>query len=94
MELGPIEEPDDWPLRKAEALGATEYANPSGGRSFYKEKKFLEKGIKLTFRRIPPLNYICKGYEFIPDLSIIDVLMWNPPEKIKQYLDDHIASEE
>ena len=92
--LGPIEEPDDWALRMAEALGAAEYANPSGGRSFFKEKKFMEMGIKLTFRQIPPLKYICEGYEFIPDLSIIDVLMWNSPEKIKQYLDDHTASEE
>jgi len=94
LDLGPIEEPDDWALLKAEALGAAEYANLPGGRSFYKEKKFLEKGIKLTFRQIPPLNYICEGYEFIPDLSIIDVLMWNSPEKIKQCLDDHITSAE
>ena len=89
LEIGPVEGPGDWALRICEAMGAEEYVNPSGGINIYKEDKFADAGIRLTIRKLPPLEYTCRGYEFIPNLSIIDVLMWNEPEKIKSYLDEH-----
>ena len=87
--LGPIEGPGDWALRISEALGAEEYVNPPGGVDIFDVKKFERSGIKLNIRHLPPLEYSCRGYEFIPNLSIIDVLMWNKPEAIKSYLDEH-----
>ena len=45
--------------------------------------------MKLNIRDLPVFVYECGGSEFVPGLSIIDVLMWNPPEKIKNYLDFH-----
>ncbi|MCZ7574941.1 MAG: WbqC family protein [Ardenticatenaceae bacterium] len=89
IELGPVEGPGDWALRISEALGAEEYVNPPGGVDIFDEAMFAASNIKLTFRRLPPLEYTCRGYEFIPNLSIIDLLMWNKPEFIKGYLDEH-----
>ena len=75
-------------------LGATEYVNLQGGEALYDIESFNQNNIRLTFRKLPPLQYKTRDYMFIQNLSIIDVLMWNSPEKIKQYLDAHTASEE
>jgi len=87
LELGLVEGPGDWALRISQALGAIEYVNPPGGRDIFDFSKFEDLGIKLTIREIPPLEYTCRKYEFIPGLSIIDVLMWNTPTQIKSFLD-------
>ena len=89
LELGPINGPGDWALRISQVLGATEYVNPPGGAALFSPEEFRSAGIKLTIRQIPPMEYQCDGYEFIPNLSIIDVLMWNEPEKVKEYLEKH-----
>lgn len=89
LALGPINEPDDWALRISEALRAAEYINPPGGVQIYQPEKYHAAGVKLTIRQLPPLEYSCGRYEFIPNLSIIDVLMWNAPEKIRQHLEEH-----
>jgi hypothetical protein len=90
LELGPVEGPDDWALCISEAIGATEYVNPAGGIAIFDSSKFEARGIRLSIRNLPSLGYPCTGYEFIPGLSIIDVLMWNPPDKVKEYLDKGI----
>jgi len=87
LELGQIETPGDWALRISEALGASEYINPPGGVELFDPKKFEELNIKLTIRKFENIKYECGNCEFIPDLSIIDVLMWNPASRIKEYLD-------
>lgn len=89
LNLGPIEGPGDWALRISEALGATEYVNPPGGVDLFDLDKFHSSGIKLTIRHLPPLEYQCSHYKFIPNLSIIDVLMWNAPEKVREHLEKH-----
>ena len=89
LELGPVEGPDEWALRISEAIGATEYVNPAGGIAIFDSSKFEARGIRLTIRNLPSLGYPCPGYEFIPGLSTIDVLMWNPAEKVKDYLDEY-----
>lgn len=89
LKLGPVGGPDEWALRISEALGATEYANPSGGRSFFHSDKFERLNIKLTIYETTPIKYYCNRYEYIPNLSIVDVLMWNPPGIIKAYLDNY-----
>jgi len=89
LTLEHIEVPGDWALRISQAVGADEYVNPPGGEALFKKESFSASNIKLTIRKLPPLIYDCPGYEFIPNLSIIDVLMWNPAETIKSYLDQH-----
>ncbi len=56
--------------------GANTYINPKGGKSLYSSIPFLDKGIKLKFLNphIPEYNQFEKHY--IPDLSILDVMMF------------------
>jgi len=89
LELGPVERPGDWALRIAESLGAKEYVNPPGGEEIFDQSRFKAAGIKLNIRNLPHMEHNCRGYNFVPGLSIIDVLMWSPPEKVKGYLDEH-----
>jgi hypothetical protein len=72
-----------------EAIGAKEYWNLPGGKNLYDEKRFEKAGIRLRFSEAPPLRYACNGYEYIPNLSILDVLMWNKANVVKEYLDAH-----
>ena len=87
LKLGPIESTGDWALRICEALGATTYINPPGGRSLYDPQKFQEKGIKLIIREFENMVYSTGPYQFEPAMSIIDVMMWNSPKAIRDYLE-------
>jgi hypothetical protein len=87
LSLGPVAGPGDWALRVAEALGAAEYINPIGGKELFNRASFKQSGIELSFLEERPLQYELKGYTFEPNLSIIDVLMWNSPEQVRRYLE-------
>ncbi len=85
LSLGPVEEPGDWALRISEALGATEYVNPPGGIDLFDRSKFDAAHIALTIQQPSNFIYECDGYQFEPNLSIIDVLMWNSPAMVNDY---------
>ncbi len=70
-------------LALCEAVGATTYVNSIGGRALYSKEAFLLKGINLKFIQSKQFSYPQFGNEFIPWLSIIDVLMFNPIETVK-----------
>jgi hypothetical protein len=89
LDLGPVEAPGDWALRISEAMSADEYVNPPGGVDLFDEEAFAHSSIELTIRNLPTFEYDCGLFDFIPDLSIIDVLMWNEPTEIKAFLDEH-----
>jgi hypothetical protein len=93
LPLAAIETPGDWALRIAQALGADEYINPPGGRDLFNSSNFAEAGIRLTIQQPWSLAYLCDGYQFERDLSIIDVLMWNSRERIGAALNEHHAAE-
>ncbi len=86
LNLGPIESPGDWALRISQALGATEYINPPGGNDLFDREKFESLGIRLTIQPPSTFIYSCDGYDFQPNLSIIDIMMWNSRENILDYL--------
>ena len=86
LELGPVEGPGDWALRIMEALGASEYINPPGGVDLFDRSKFDAAGIGLTIQTPVAFVYVCDDYKYEPNLSIIDVLMWNSPEAVRAYL--------
>jgi len=90
LELEYVKEPGDWALRISEKIGAEEYVNPPGAAEMFDLSKFEASDIKLTIRERLPFEYACSGYEFVSGLSIIDVLMWNQPNKVKEYLDKNI----
>lgn len=68
---------------------ATEYINLPGGAHLYNPDVFNSHGVRLVFRQLPTFVYPTSPYAFEPNLSIIDVLMWNAPEIIKKYLNLH-----
>jgi hypothetical protein len=86
LDFDSISHPGQWALRVSEQLGATEYTNPPGGRDIFKVEEWYEAEITLQFTEIPNFQYETKPHEFVPNLSIIDLLMWNPPEAIFDYL--------
>jgi WbqC-like protein family len=68
------------------ALHATEYINPVGGVDLYSKENFKQNNIELNFIKATAFEYKQFSNEFIPWLSIIDVLMFNPKEKVQQYV--------
>jgi hypothetical protein len=62
------------------ALGASHYLNAIGGSSLYDDATFSAAGIRLGFLRMGEVAYRQFTAPFVPRLSIIDVLMFNPPE--------------
>lgn len=70
-------------------LDATEYYNAIGGQELYDKKVFAEHGVKLSFVQTEQVAYPQFTPEFIPNLSIIDVLMFNGKEGTKQLLNEY-----
>ncbi len=87
LELGPINGPGDWALEMSRALNAEEYINPPGGRDIFDADAFAKSDIKLTIQEYQPLVYDCGPYEHVPGLSIVDVLMWNDLETVREHLE-------
>lgn len=70
-------------LALANAVGATTYVNAIGGLDLYDRETFRDKGLELQFIRSKPFEYRQFGDPFVPWLSIIDVLMFNPREAVR-----------
>jgi hypothetical protein len=67
-------------------LGANEYYNAIGGQDLYSYDDFEAKGLKLSFFKTGIINYKQFKNEFASNLSIIDVMMFNSVEDIKNKL--------
>jgi len=65
------------------------YVNPIGGIELYSNISFRSEGITLQFLRMKPIKYQQFGYEFVPFLSIIDVMMFNSVGKIVAMLSQY-----
>jgi hypothetical protein len=70
-------------------LGADEYINAIGGQKLYSYSDFSTKGIGLKFLQTGDIKYTQFKSEFVPNLSIIDVMMFNNQEEISKMLDDY-----
>lgn len=68
------------------ALGADIYINPIGGLDLYDREAFRRHGVELRFLKSSPLEYEQLGSPFVPGLSIVDVLMFNPLADVRAYL--------
>jgi hypothetical protein len=69
--------------------GATDYYNAIGGQELYSSEDFKKEGINLHFLSSNPIEYKQFANEFIPCLSILDVMMFNPVAKIQDMLNDY-----
>ena len=67
-------------------LKGTEYYNAIGGIELYDKAIFQENGIQLSFVQSNSIEYNQFNNDFVPYLSIIDVLMFNSRDQIYQML--------
>ena len=76
-------------LAICKAQNASTYINPIGGIELYSKERFERNGIKFQFQKSNPINYLQYKNEFVPWLSILDVLMFNTKDEIKSFLSDY-----
>ncbi|MBR4608496.1 MAG: WbqC family protein [Lachnospiraceae bacterium] len=67
-------------------LGADMYVNPIGGKALYDVDEFAKQGIKLRFINTGDITYRQFGGKFVEKLSILDVIMFNSKDEIKEML--------
>ena len=65
---------------------ASRYVNASGGRELYSRERFNAQGIELQFIEPRTIEYAQFDDRFVPWLSIIDVMMFNPVDKAREFL--------
>ena len=67
-------------------LDAKVYINPIGGKDLYTPDSFAKEGIDLNFIYTEEISYAQFGGDFIKNLSIVDVLMFNGMEDTQKFL--------
>jgi hypothetical protein len=72
-----------------QAAGAHTYINAIGGTELYDKTEFSRHGIELAFLRSRPEEYTQLGPGFVPSLSIVDMLMFNPLATVRARIADH-----
>lgn len=70
-------------------LSATDYINPIGGTELYSKDTFNKNDVQLNFIKSNNIDYQQFDNDFIPWLSIIDVLFFNSREKVQGYLNQY-----
>lgn len=70
-------------------FGGDIYINAIGGRELYNGRDFMKNGIELKFLKMGDIKYAQYKKEFVPGLSIIDVLMFNGREDMKGHLENY-----
>lgn len=71
-------------------LGADEYVNAIGGQKLYSRETFEACGIQLNFLKTEEVRYQQFNNEFVPNLSVIDIMMFNSRDSITKMLDNYV----
>jgi hypothetical protein len=76
-----------WALSICQHFGYRNYINPAGGWAIFDESCYREAGVSLRFLR-PSIKAYPQGTDrpFVPQLSILDILLWNSPEQVRAIL--------
>ena len=87
---------DNGDLRSSERVldicqreGASTYLNAIGGQEIYSPEQFRAAGFELKFVRSRQIGYPQFGQEFVPHLSIIDVLMFTTRDEARCLLQEY-----
>ena len=81
---------EDKAERICKTIGITHYINPIGGTEFYDKEAWAKRGLTLNFLcRRDSIRYLQFGGDFVPDLSIIDMLMFCSKEEIQEMLNEY-----
>lgn len=65
------------------------YINPLGGKRLYSKEDFKKEGIDLFFIKTKDIVYKQFENEFVANLSIIDVMMFNSKEEVTKMLNEY-----
>ncbi|MDO6758739.1 WbqC family protein [Tamlana sp. 2_MG-2023] len=65
---------------------SSHYFNAIGGIALYDKQEFLNESIKLDFLKTGEIKYAQFANTFVPNLSIIDVLMFNSKVDVQKML--------
>ncbi len=65
------------------------YLNPIGGVELYNSINFKNRDIELRFIKTGVIHYKQFSHEFVANMSIIDVLMHNDINKVKEFLHEY-----
>jgi len=68
-------------------LGANHYINAIGGQSLYRYEEFERQGIRLSFIHSNIGEYPQLNSTFVPNMSVIDAIMFNSREQLRHMLD-------
>jgi hypothetical protein len=70
-------------------LGATHYINLPGGEGLYDRDAFAKEGLRISFLRSRQIEYSQGSDNFEPNLSIIDVMMFNNSSKCSEFIKEY-----
>ena len=65
------------------------YINLFGGLEIYHKEAFEKQSLELLFLKSKPIHYKQFRSDYIPSLSIIDIMMFNEKDKITDYLNEY-----
>lgn len=71
------------------SLGDFEYINSIGGMELYDKDYFLAQGVTLNFIKMRSFEYKQNSKQFVPNLSIIDLLMNNDKETVSEIFGEY-----
>jgi len=88
LAVGEVNHPGEWALKISKAINATQYINPIGGIEIFNPTQFDLAGISLKFLANNLKMYSQRRSVFEPSLSIIDVMMFNDKDNIRELICD------
>jgi len=74
--------PGEWAPEICSQLGAARYINPIAGQNIFDPSDFARRGVSLCFAKTEEFIYKVEPYQYEANLSILDLLMWNPPSVV------------
>jgi hypothetical protein len=83
--------PGEWAPEICSILRATSYVNPAGGQDLFDPADFARRNISLHFAQSSQFVYDTAPYQYEPNLSILDVLMWNSPTVVVKALHNNVV---
>ncbi len=84
---------EDKVLEICKILNASEYFNAIGGKELYSYEKFEVNNVELKFLQPKEIFYKQFSNDFVKNLSLIDVLMFNSIESIKMMFEKYTLIE-
>jgi hypothetical protein len=73
----------------AKSVNAKQYINSIGGQDLYEKEEFDKVGIQLRFIETKLIPYVQGLSSFVPNLSIIDLMMHNDVDAVREMLDSY-----